>query len=295
MHLRTVHFDIVSGCQLSCVGCPSAGLRRKVKAISLENFKRCLENIDVNSIGIFRCFNYGEPLLHNRVVEILQILKDFRLTKVIIETVELSTNAQTVNWPSLEQALELGLLDRLVVSCDGDGTAASFEKLRPPARWEVLVDFLTRVGAIVNERNISVELMTRTVVENTEQCENWLNLLEPLGWRPEFRSWKYLPESPKNMTGREIVPANGICKFLETEDQLFVDSDGSVVPCCIHPRAAVLGNLQLFPLSKILVGEDRSSFLENLKYRRGSMQVCASCEFGPNSNPGPSAGNREPI
>lgn len=62
--LLTCHFDIVNGCQLTCIGCPNSTLQPKVSRISLEDFGRFLGNIDVKAIQLFRLFNYGEPLLH---------------------------------------------------------------------------------------------------------------------------------------------------------------------------------------------------------------------------------------
>jgi len=63
-HLYSVHFDIVHGCQLRCVGCPNSTLEPKIHWISVEDFARCLGNIDVERIHTFRLFNYGEPLLY---------------------------------------------------------------------------------------------------------------------------------------------------------------------------------------------------------------------------------------
>lgn len=291
MHLDPVHFDIVSGCQLLCLGCPSAGLTRPVTMIEPSFFRICLNNIDVTSIGVFRCFNYGEPLLHRRLPEVLSVLAEFR-SRIPIEVVELSTNAQTVNWDHLQTALRMGVLDRLVVSCDGDGTPASFERLRPPARWRTLIDFLERVSAIKAAEHLTLQLMTRTVVEDLSDCERWTAVLAPRGWTPEFRSWKYLPQSPQNMTGRAVRPAGGVCMFMQAVGQLYVEPDGSVVPCCVHPRAAVLGNLGTATYSSILNGGRRAGFIRSLAERRQELPVCGSCEYGPIDSPGPSAGNR---
>ena len=38
-----------------------------IESISVEDFRRCLRNIDVERIHTFRLFNYGEPLLHRRL------------------------------------------------------------------------------------------------------------------------------------------------------------------------------------------------------------------------------------
>lgn len=66
------HFDVVDGCQLSCVGCPSSTLYPTVRRISITDFKACLHNIDVKAIGLFRLFNYGEPFLHNELPSLVE-------------------------------------------------------------------------------------------------------------------------------------------------------------------------------------------------------------------------------
>lgn len=292
MVLDPVHFDIVTGCQLLCVGCPSAGLLRRVKMIEPSFFRACLHNIDVDKIGVFRCFNYGEPLLHRELPEIFAILGEFRATRIPIDVVEISTNAQTVHWDQLETVLRMNVLDRLVVSCDGDGTPESFERLRPPARWPKLIEFLERVSELKRRHGLKLELMTRSIVEDSSDCERWMEVLGPRGWTPDFRAWKYLPQSPQNMTGRAVQPNSGLCFFMERSEQLYVDADGSVVPCCVHPRAAVWGNLGTTKYSAIVSGSARAEFVRALAEKRAELSVCANCEYGTYTNPGPSAGNR---
>ena len=67
-HLYTLHFDIVNGCQLRCVGCPNSTLEPKIQRISIDDFDLCMGNIDVERIHTLRLFNYGEPLLHTRQI-----------------------------------------------------------------------------------------------------------------------------------------------------------------------------------------------------------------------------------
>lgn len=58
------HFDIVHGCQLRCVGCPNSTRLPKIQRVTVENFSRCLANVNVSHVKRFAFFNYGEPLLH---------------------------------------------------------------------------------------------------------------------------------------------------------------------------------------------------------------------------------------
>ena len=62
-----------------------------------------------------------------------------------------------------------------------------------------------------------------------------------------------LPEAKENLTHRAMMVPRGPCVFLADPDEfathpwfgevnlLYVDADGTVVPCCMHPQAGVLG------------------------------------------------------
>ena len=117
--MKKVGFDVVHGCQLRCIGCPNSVIQSNIKYISVEDFRICLGNIDVNSVKTFRLFNFGEPLLHPNLVEIvLEIPKQSWTTKDI----EISTNAQYFNEDVMTDLFKTNIITHLSVSCDGDGT-----------------------------------------------------------------------------------------------------------------------------------------------------------------------------
>lgn len=296
-HIYNLHLDIVHGCQLRCVGCPNSTLLPKVKRIAIGDFAAILRNIDVEAVHTLRLFNFGEPLLHK---DLPGILAEIPKQRWRAEVVEISTNAQHVDWSALERALALNVLNRLVVSCDGDGTPAEYERLRPPSKWSKLISFLERVREIRDRVSPELQLVTRTISTRRSERERWREVLEPRGWTPEFRGWMVLPESAKVMTGRDVQVPNGKCFFLaEPEDfsghpwhgevrLLYVDYDGTVVPCCMHPQAGNFGNLKQQKYSEILSGMARAAFIKHMESERKSMAVCGSCEMGPVGNEGPS-------
>lgn len=287
-----MHFDIVGGCQLRCVGCPNSTLRPKAKPIALADFAQCMANVDVEHIERLQLFNYGEPLLHPDLPGIFRVLADHqdRITRL-----EISTNAQFVRWKQLEEVMHMKLLTHLAVSCDGDGTPESYERLRPPGRWPKLIEFLSRIGEMRDRIDPDLELFTRTVISERDDIPRWKSVLEPLGWRSEFRGWKILPQSADNPSGRTIVPGRGVCIFVESLTQLYVAGDGTVVPCCAHPRAGELGSLMTSKWSEIVESQARASFVNELENDRGSMEICSACEFGPAAARGPSAGPSLPA
>lgn len=296
------HFDIVHGCQLRCVGCPNSTLLPKIRRISIDDFARCMANVDVDYVHTLRLFNFGEPLLHRNLSGIFETIRQQRWQA---EHVEISTNGQKVYWEDFENALKMKVLTRLVVSCDGDGSPEAYERLRPPSKWEAFIEFLERARELRDQHCPEMELMTRSIVDSKSDANAWQQILEPRGWKAEFRTWKALPEAEKNMTGREVQPGKGICSFVAASErfahhyhgqlnQLYVDCDGTVVPCCVHPQASVLGNLKHNTFNEILRGELRRKFINLLESDRSSMPICSMCEYGPPEDPGPSFADNAP-
>jgi radical SAM protein with 4Fe4S-binding SPASM domain len=283
-HLSALHFEIVRGCQLRCLGCPVSGLLPKVERISVELFDRCLRNVDVDSVENLRLFNFGEPLLHH---DLPGIVARIPCQSWSVKEVEISTNAQHVDWLQLEEVVRMGVLTRMVVSCDGDATAESYETLRPPSKWERLIEFLGRMRELRDRHAPGLELTTRTIVPEWQLRRPWNDLLEPLGWRPEFRHFYYLPDSCQNATGRDLEKGLGVCFFVGDTSQLYVDSEGTVVPCCAHPRAGAYGSLADRTFSQILAGKQRRRFVARLASSRDAQSVCSRCEFGPADSLGP--------
>lgn len=285
--LKILHFDIVDGCQLRCVGCPNSTIIRKPSFATPELFRACVRNLDVLEVKELRLFNFGEPLLHPQIDLLGRILRDE--ARFAIGAVELSTNGQSKSYERLAGLVESGMLQRLAISCDGDGTAASYEALRPPAKWSQLMAFLAFAQEL-RQRYPSLEVITRTIIQTADDAQRWRAVLSPFSIAPVFRGWKHLPNASRNMTGREIEVGKGVCFHVAEPDRLYVNHLGEVVTCCIHPKAGVLGNLGKRKHSEILTGRERLAFIESMARNRASMPVCGECEFGPADDRGPSAG-----
>jgi hypothetical protein len=267
--------------------------KEKIHAIDPEFFRACLNNVDVPWVETLRLFNYGEPLLHPNLAGIGEVLAGIR--HIRFGVIEISTNAQRCNWEDFENLLKQGVIGRIAVSCDGDGTPASYERLRPPGKWPKLLDFFEKCAAAVARHAPGTQLITRTVIDSLDCIPRWESVLAPYGFVPEFRGWKILPEASQNMSGRVAEPADGLCFFVEDQTKLFVNAYGDVVPCCIHPKAGYLGSLRQAKVSEILGGAQRRAFVDELATSRRDMKICGTCEFGPKAAPGRSAGQNLPA
>jgi len=292
-----VHVDIVHGCQLQCIGCPNSTLMDKVKRVEVAHFSKILRNIDVDYIHTLRLFNFGEPLLHRQLDK---IVAEIPKQKWKASFVELSTNAQYTDWKNFKEMLKLQIVNKIAVSCDGDGSKEKYEKLRPPAKMEKLIEFLKRTRELRDKWSPATELITRTIVETEQDKQNWLDILTPMGWTPEFRRWMILPEAKENPSNRKLNYIDGKCFFMADPadfknhtwhgdiNLLYVDYDGTVVPCCFHPQAGKFGDLSEDKYSDIYSSSKRNKFKLMMEANRQGMSICSQCEVGPVGNEGPS-------
>lgn len=263
--------DVVHGCQLRCVGCPNSTLNRgPIQFITPEFFNKCLSNVDVDYIRIFRTFVFGEPMLHP---ELSDVLAEIPKQKFKVQEVELSTNAQKLS--NLLEIVRQGIVTRLVISADGNGTPEDYERLRPPATWERLMEFLVLSSHYRHKYNPSLKIITRNICSTKDGMHRWKKILLPLGIKPGFRVMRKDPDS-LYAQGKKIRSIKGACECLR-RSRFYVDADGTVIPCCAHPRAAVLGNLAVSKYSEIRDGA-RKTFANKLRNRK-SVPICERCEL----------------
>ena len=281
--LDDFHFDIMSGCQLRCVGCPNSTLLPNIQQISTEIFARCLANVNVNHVKRFAFFNFGEPLLHRDLASLVAVIPQQRWTTDIVE---ISTNAQKIDWARLEEAIKLKVITHFAISCDGDGTPGDFERLRPPAKWTKLVECFEKISELRDRVHPELKVFTRTIIRTRSDRLRWEATLKPFGIEPEFRGWMNLPEASTTPKTEQSSTNCGICHWMSDAYNLYVTAAGDVVPCCLHPRAGILGSLLKDKYTTIRRGDARRDFRYQLKHNRSAMKICSRCEAGPNGVPG---------
>jgi len=272
--IGTFHFDIVQGCQLRCIGCPNSILLPKIDHITPEAFDVCLQNVDVKRVKVMRLFNFGEPFLHPDLKGLMDVLKTQTWQ---LDRLEVSTNAMIFDEKKLRDVIGSGVVTHLFVSCDGDGTPAEFERLRPPAKWNKLITFLEGAARIKQELGSPIRLGTRNVCPTDEGRQRWSEVLRPRGWEPEFRDWLALPNTSGKPWDRELKVSNKVCWPMSGVN-LFVNAQGDVIPCCNYPDMVPMGNLKTQKFSDVHRGTLRRQMLNLLKTDRVNDKICGQCE-----------------
>ena len=161
--------------------------------------RACLANIDVERIHTFRLFNYGEPLLHRQLAAIAAEIPKQRWKASVVE---ISTNAQWVDWDEFEEMVRLEVVNKLVVSCDGDGTPEATSGCARRRRGRSSSSSSTARRPCATSGRPAMYLGTRTIIETREDARRWEEFLRPRGWAPEFRRLDGAPEAKENLTHR---------------------------------------------------------------------------------------------
>lgn len=227
--------------------------------MSLQTLRSCLANIDVK-VRLLRLFNFGEALLHPRFVETVELVYKWGG----YEKLEVSTNGQC----DPEKLIGISKIDRIVVSCDGEGTKEDYERIRTGASWERLINFLRRVKDIAPYS----EHLIRGIVDTSEGRERWRSIAK--GWNFSFREWLPFPRSTHNPSGITAHKSKGSCEHMDT-DNLYVDCHGNVGPCCNYPNAFIIGTLSLEKASALV--KKKRQLRKEIKVKR--LGVCRECAF----------------
>jgi hypothetical protein len=204
-------FDIVHGCQLRWVGCPNLTRLPKIQRVVVEHFSRCLANVNVSHVKRFAFFNYGDPLLHPELPALVAVLPRQRWTT---EVVEISTNAQNINWGLWEETIKLKVNTHFAISCDGDGTPEDYERLRPPAKWTKLMECFEKLSRLRDRLHPELKIFTRTLIRTRSDRLRWEETLRPFRITPEFRGGMNLAEASTLPHGEQLNVGCGVCYWM---------------------------------------------------------------------------------
>ena len=131
--------DVTNVCNLHCPFCPTGvGLKGRDKCfMGLERYKRIIDEIG-DYVYVLDLFNWGEPLLHKSVYEMVKYASDRKICTRI------STNFSVpFSDEAAQQMVESGL-SYLTVSCDGIDQQ-SYEMYRRGGSFDLVLENVERL------------------------------------------------------------------------------------------------------------------------------------------------------
>lgn len=274
---NSISIEISSICNLSCSHCPPHNFKyknnhRKYGVIDIELFNRLMDEIDNSGEHRLALHKDGEPLLHPKIIEILE-----RVKRNKNHSVYLSTNGHYLT-KEIGEAIIKNKIDIINFSI-GAANKSFYEKVRGKGFDKV-------------QNNI----------------HQFLEQIKEASWKPriiaqiidlqEYKEMKNEIKEFKKYWGKNIVEVEVYGKLtwgvLESNaikikrypcfslwNNIFVNSDGNVSPCCMDwKQELIIGNSQQESIEKIWKGDSLKKLRDyHIKGKENELSLCEKCNY----------------
>lgn len=272
---KKIYIEITNTCNLKCEFCPET--QRVKQFMRAEDFEKIIKK--VHKYTKLVCLHVkGEPLLHNQLEEMLEIIEKYNLK------VNITTNGTLIK-RNLENLKNSKALRQINFSIHSIMENKSLNKQYLRDIFECVDELENTIISYrfwnlkdIKENNINLE-----IIEEIEKYYNISNLKQQL-IENEFIEIK------KNMfinqdieftwpnISQDIIIEKGRC--LALKDQIAILVDGTVVPCCLDNNGDIpLGNIFKETMEEILEKPITSKIKKNFENGVIICELCKRCGF----------------
>ena len=276
--------ETTNRCNLKCTTCFSHQDGRAKGDMSLKNFIKLIKS-NAGHISHVSLYNYGEPLLNKSTIEMIRYAK-----KMGIRHVKLATNG-TLLTDEKAMALVNSGLDYISISLDG-ASAGTYAQFRIGGDFGLVVKNIERLVEIRNQAGTGLEIELQFIIMSHNEHE--IADIEALARKLKVdklrlktvlikkSKWNYL--LPKNNGYNRYAGAKELKTCPKPIDELVVNSDGTVIPCCYvvgkDAEKYRLGNIAQQTLEEIMKSGAYSNFAGNCRSDKSLNSCCAGCNEG---------------
>ena len=308
---RHLQVEIITNCNLGCLMCPrtvdlarSASSERKeawYRHMSYSSFLSVLDSFP--GLQTLSLHGIGEPLLHPQIFDMVE-----EGARRSIQ-VRFTTNATRLGPAKCERLVASGL-HRLIVSLDGT-TADTYERIRPGARFEEVIDHLCMLSRLRRDRGASApRIEVNMVVQrlNVFEVPDLVSLVSEIGLdgvilsplqppEPELaemscdsEAWMKAAKGAEERARQLGIPIHvrggrssrhrlaPTYQCLHPWMSAVVTLDGEVMPCCnIHRSDCSMGNLFSDAFEDVWNGSHYQSFRRELQRKDAVPEPCRWC------------------
>ena len=272
---KKIYIEITNICNLKCTFCPETNRRKE--SMSIEDFEEAICKIYKHTKLV--CLHVkGEPLLHSKLKEILQILEKYDLKANIttngtlikdkLEIIKNSRAVRQINF-SIHSITQNETLNKQYLQ----DIFESAEQLE-----NIIVSYRLWNLQSIEENNINTSII-KTIedyydISNLKQqlIENeFIKLKENVFINQDIEfTW---PDISK-----ERIIEKGRC--LALKEQIAILVDGTVVPCCLDNNGDIpLGNILEESMEDILNKEKSIMIKKNFENSIITCELCRTCGF----------------
>lgn len=272
---KKIYIEITNICNLKCKFCPET--TRNKQFMSIENFEEIIKRI--SKFTNLVCLHVkGEPLLHNQLEEILNILEKYNLKANITtngvllkDKLNIIKNSKAVR--QINISLHSSTQNELFSKQYLKDIFESVEKLQ-----NVIISYRLWNLKTIRENDVNSD-----IIQEISNYYNLQNLKEQLMQNEFFqiRDNIFINQDREfvwpNINNKPIIE-KGRC--LALKEQVAILVDGTVVPCCLDNDGDIpLGNILEETMEEILNKPKTIEIKKNFENQIITCSLCKTCGF----------------
>ena len=272
---KKIYIEITNCCNLKCKFCPDTN--RNKEFMSVENFEKIIKKIHKYT-NLVLLHVKGEPLLHNRLEEILNILDKYNLKANI------TTNGTLIK-DNLEILKKSKAIRQINFSLHSSTQNKEFNKEYLQNIFEssdelkdIIISYRLWNLKDIKDNDINLE-----IIKSLEEYYNIQNLKQRLS-ENDFLKIKenvFINQDIEftwpDINKEEIIQSG---KCLALKEQIGILVDGTVVPCCLDNNGDIpLGNIFEESIDEILNKPKSIEIKKDFERNIISCKLCKTCGF----------------
>ena len=272
MRFKKVYIEITNICNLNCSFCIKDN--RKKKEMSIDEFETVLKKIDKYTDYIYLHVK-GEPLIHNKLDEILSLTNKYKkyvnittngvLLKNKINILKKYNNIRQINISLHSENDKINYIDDILDAVDELKTifiVYRFWTLKDNKLDNKMLEYLSKIK---EKYNINNELYNEIINGNNLKISNniYINKDKEFEW----------PDISNNYYNE-----NGFCYGLK--NQIGVLVDGTITICCLDSfGVSNLGNIFNDNIEIIMNSEKVKNIIKGFNNRKVYLDICKHCSY----------------
>lgn len=275
-----LEFEPSSKCNMNCVFCGRQAMNRPQVLMDYDLYKKLIdESSNFNIFGISYS-GWGEPLLHNKIFDMI----DYAHKNGIV--VHLITNGLLLTEEVSKKLLDVNL-DKIKISLQG-ASEKDYSTMRANPHYFKIVENIKKLVELRDKResNLFIQVSTSITNETHEQQQEftkfWNEIVDDFYMdMTTFRRLKGIKKVEEFIKGHDIKEERQLrsSRCVDIRIRLIIHADGKVPICCSDfNREVLLGDANKETLKEIWDKQEVNKIREILaKNEKEKIPFCSLC------------------
>jgi radical SAM protein with 4Fe4S-binding SPASM domain len=263
-------------CMFDCLFCARQQMKRPLGYMNMDMCEEICRQAELFGCMGIRYLRWGEPLMHPRIDEMVEIAKDHNLLTHI------TTNGYMLAEPMCHRLIDAGL-DSIIISLQGT-TGEEYNNVRNTDVYNKIEGNIEQLMSIKEGGLPWVHVSTTVTDESDKQIKEWENkwngIVDSTGWGYTWFKRLKNKERVEDLIKRaKALPHHFKC--IEVMNKLSIDLDGTVSPCCLdYDQQLSIGNIKETDLMTLWKSPQANAIRTLLGQKRQDILVlCSGCEL----------------